>query len=104
MSDAQWHFPVDTDGLAPRWSRGYNMSMINAPPWGFSITTDDNSTQSPQHYSVNYWPDFRCERCVHYEGGCQCDLNIYIAVSGADMSACWGFKEGITCRHCGKRT
>ena len=49
-------------------------------------------------------PDFRCERCVHYEGSCKCDLNVFIYAVGVDMSACWGFEEGITCRHCGKRT
>lgn len=49
-------------------------------------------------------PDFRCERCIHHEGGCKCDLNIFIYAVGVDMSACWGFEEGVICRHCGRIT
>ena len=58
----------------------------------------------PQHYSEGYAPDFQCERCVHYKGGTGCDLDIFIYASGIDMSTCLGFKEGVICRHCGKRT
>lgn len=73
--------------------------------WGFPIDmVDPNTTWVQPHYSIDYAPDFRCERCIHYEGGCKCELNIFIYAAGMDMSTCLGFEEGIVCRHCDKRT
>ena len=76
--------------------------------WRFPTHTGDPSdlhtTWSQLHYSIDYVPDFRCKRCIHYKGGCECDLGIYIYAEGVDMSVCLGFEEGKVCRHCGKRT
>lgn len=80
MSSSTWKFPETTGGLVP----DYPFEWL------------------PHDYFDP--PDFRCERCIHYEGGCECDLNIFIYAVDIDMSQCWGFREGKVCRHCGKRT
>ncbi len=97
-----YHLQTCTDGFV-------DDSWFIRPPapgiyTGGPHTVYTHTTYTPPHYSEDYIPDFRCERCVHYEGGIKCTLNFFIYASGVDMSGCWGFEEGKVCRHCGRRT
>ena len=71
--------------------------MIN---WMHQLT-DSNAAPTP-HDDTDV--PFKCVSCVHYKGDALCDLGIFIHVRGCDMSACWGFLNGKTCRHCGRVT
>lgn len=46
--------------------------------------------------------NFICSDCRNYEGGCKCNLGVFIAFTGANMSTCRFYQNGSKCPHCGK--
>jgi len=90
-----WYF-LEDESYYPRgieWLFPYS----TAGPWLYPAYLPNVDHTAPP-------PILRCEMCIHHEGECKCALNIFIAAEGVDMGECWGFEEGRTCRHCGKRT
>lgn len=55
--------------------------------------------------SINLSQDnFLCKTCKNYLGSCTCQLGVFIAFEGANLSNCFGYRKGTKCIHCGKIT
>ena len=47
---------------------------------------------------------FICKSCTEYNGGLNCEKNVFIAFEGANMSGCQFYRWGRICPHCGGAT
>ena len=46
--------------------------------------------------------NFICSGCKSYKGSCACEMNVFIAFEGANLSTCYFYQRGRKCPHCGR--